>query len=78
MRHFEQTWEEAEDMVDSVSTASCVTKIKDLLDEFNNSNNTEILGEVLFEIAKLSKEHNINVDAALKQHINNLKIDQYG
>lgn len=75
MKHFEDTWEEAEDMSHLHSVS--IEKIKETLNKFNNSKEPIVLGELLFYLATYSKEYNINVDAALSKFIDNLKIEFY-
>ena len=76
--HFEDIWEEAEGMSEDVPLPSRIEHIKELLSGFERNKDPEIIGELLFEITGISKEENINVAAALKNHIDGLKIDRYG
>jgi hypothetical protein len=77
LRHFENTWIEAEGMSSDIPSDSCICNILNILTEFNNSKQPELIGELLFNIAAISKQYNINVDAVLKEHLNQLKIEKY-
>lgn len=77
-KHFEDTWEEAEELVHSSSLALHVFNIKKLIDEFEKTQDAEIFGKILFELSGISKDNKINVDAALRHCIDDFKIDNYG
>lgn len=77
MRHFENTWIEAEWMAEDLPLDNCICNILNILTEFNNSKQPELIGELLFNIAAISKQYNINVDAVLKEYLNQLKIEKY-
>lgn len=74
-RHFENIWVEAEKFSDG-DLASTISKIKQELDKLESpSDSAEFLGLVLFLLANISKQLNINVAAALQQTIDDYKID---
>jgi SpoVK/Ycf46/Vps4 family AAA+-type ATPase len=77
VKHFEDIWEEAEGMSEDVPLASRIKYIKELADNFLANKDPEVMGELLFQLTGISKEENINVAAALKNHIDGLKIDRY-
>ena len=77
MRHFENTWLEAEGMTEDLPLDNYICNILNILTEFNNSKQPELIGELLFNVAAISKQYNINVDAVLKEHLNQLKIEKY-
>lgn len=77
-KHFEDTWEEAEELVYSSSLAFRIFKLKELLNDFEATKDPELIGKVLFELAGISKDNKINVDAALRSCIDDIKIDNYG
>lgn len=77
VKHFEDIWEEAEEMSEDVPLASRIQYIKELADKFLVNKDPEVMGELLFQLTSISKEENINVAAALKGHIDDLKIDRY-
>lgn len=76
-RHFENTWVEAEGMTENLPLDNCICNIINILTKFNNSKEPELIGELLFNVAAISKLYNINVDAALKEYLNQLKIEKY-
>lgn len=76
-RHFENTWVEAEGMTENLPLDNCICNILNILTKFNNSKEPELIGELLFNVAAISKLYNINVDAALKEYLNQLKIEKY-
>jgi hypothetical protein len=77
LRHFENTWLEAEGMTEDLPLDNYICNILNILTEFNNSKQPELIGELLFNVAAISKQYNINVDAVLKEYLNQLKIEKY-
>lgn len=83
MKTLDTVWNEAEALVDPVPPASRFSSIRKLLEEWQQSvDNTEecaeLMGKILFELAGLSKEFNINVSAVLRMMVDNAKIDRFG
>jgi hypothetical protein len=73
--HFEDIWNEAESLSDGEAS---FTLVRDTLEEmFIAEDKAELFGKLLFQIAHLSKEYNVNVAAALLHEINNKKIENY-
>lgn len=64
-------------MAEDLPLDNCICNILNILTEFNNSKQPELIGELLFNIAAISKQYNINVDAVLKEYLNQLKIEKY-
>jgi hypothetical protein len=77
MKHFEDTWEEAEKITKTIPLNERIDNINNLLSIYKNNNDPIIIGEVLFEIAGITKQYNINIDAALNQVLDDIKIDNY-
>jgi hypothetical protein len=80
--HFEQLWEEAEQVAEKAPTArdELFIKLKYEIEEYAKLDNipskeiqnilkTKKLGEILFKIAELSKVDNINTFAALQLEV---------
>lgn len=70
-------------MVKPSPPASRIASIERLLEEWrmcasNSEECAELLGKILFELAGLSKEFNINVSAALRMMVDDAKIDRFG
>jgi hypothetical protein len=77
MKHFEDTWEESEKIIKTIPLNERIDKIINLISSYKDNNDPIIIGEVLFEISGITKEHNINIDAALNQILNDIKVDNY-
>jgi len=73
-RHFENIWVEAEKLSDG-DLGATISKIKQELDNIDSPEDAESFGLVLFLLANISRQLNINVAAALQQAINNYKVD---
>jgi|688.fasta_scaffold1546485_1 hypothetical protein len=78
MKHFEKVWEEAE-LIDPSNSEEAISSLllkinlyRALLDKDKESKE-QLFGEILFDLAKLSKSENINVYKCLNK-INNQKI----
>jgi hypothetical protein len=86
MKHFEQLWEEAEDLSHKLEKINYKTSLQALRHNIDNivdakvleTNEAESMGEILFALAFLSKKLNINVFAALQHSIEEKKIENYG
>lgn len=74
--HFEDIWNEAESLTEGSSSFDNVRAALMVL-ETTGDDKGEQFGKLLFQIAHLSKDLNINVAAALLHEINNVKIDEY-
>ena len=84
--HFEDIWNEAESLTER---KSLVENINDIKENFRNIEFTGLsdgkddpeishqYGEILFNLAAIAKDLNINVAAALKLIIDEKKIDNY-
>lgn len=64
-------------MSEDLPLDNCICNILTILAEFNNSKQPELIGKLLFNVAAISKLYNINVDAVLKEYLNQLKIEKY-
>ena len=64
-------------MTEDLPLDNYICNILNILTEFNNSKQPELIGELLFNIAAISKQYNINVDAVLKEYLDQLKIEKY-
>jgi hypothetical protein len=86
MKHFEQLWEEAEDLSHNLENINYKTALQILRQNIDNivdakvleTNEAEAMGEILFALSFLSKKLNINVFAALQSSIEERKIENYG
>jgi hypothetical protein len=77
MKHFEDTWEESENLTLPIPLNERIDSIIKLISSYKDNKDPIIIGEVLFQISGITKEYNINIDAALNQIINDIKIDNY-
>jgi hypothetical protein len=86
MKHFEQLWEEAENLSHSLEKINYKIALQILRQNIDNivdakvleTNEAESMGEILFALSFLSKKLNINVFAALQSSIEERKIENYG
>lgn len=83
MKTLDVVWNEAEALVDPVPPASRIAHIEQLLKEWQLSTCepeecAELMGKILFELAGLSKEFNVNISAALRMAVDDAKIDKFG
>ncbi len=83
MRHFEEMWNEAESLQKQGAPIDRLTKLVELIDTCkkdppqSHEDVEEFMSTLLFEMAGLSKDMNVNVAAALNNAITDAKIDQY-
>jgi hypothetical protein len=90
MKHFEELWEEAEQLQkDSMTLDSRLDSIRNLIEGWQKEhgygqltsieleNLQDLIGIILFELAGLSKDMKINVAAILNKRIEEEKIDLY-
>jgi hypothetical protein len=86
MKHFEQLWEEAEDLSHKLEKINYKNALQILRQNIDNivdakvleTNEAEAMGEILFALSFLSKKLNINVFTALQYSIEERKIENYG
>ena len=71
VKHFEDVWEQAEELAPKLFNKDKLNELIDNIDE------PEVMGEILLLIAGLSKIHSINVWIELEKAINNFKIENY-
>jgi len=77
-KHFEDVWEEAE-LIDSLDSNEAISSLILKLEfyrkilEKDKQTKEHLFGEILFDLAKLSKSENINVYKCLK-NTNNIKL----
>lgn len=76
MKHFENVWEEAE-LIDPSTTEEAISSAVLKLNLYSSLSDKEskehLFGEILFDLAKISKAENINVFKCLNK-INKQKI----
>lgn len=90
MKHFEDIWNEAEELTKNSNEKlpDIINDIKDSLEDLKYKTSTKdnvilstllpehnLLGDILFDLAKISKKININVYLALKDAIDEEKIN---
>lgn len=72
MKHFEDLWEESENLSNTKSVKESIAKIRKLLKTIDSQ---ESFGKVLYELSAISKLMNINVYTALQIIVDEEKID---
>jgi len=83
MKHFEELWNEAESLQKKAAPIKRMDALVSILENCKNNPPTshedveEFMSNLLFEMAGLSKDMNVNVAAALNKAITDAKIDQY-
>lgn len=84
MKHFEEVWTSAEQLIKqsyNSSNSIIIKQIKDDLDDLINTHDQneriEYMGSILLHLSYLSNELNINVYTALKNQIDELKTNLY-
>lgn len=84
MKHFENLWEEAEEVISKANEEkeiyaideiqSCVECFWDA-ETYNRAELEQIMGKLLLHVCLLSKTHNINTYAVLKEAMNDMKVE---
>lgn len=84
MKHFEEVWTAAEELIKQSynnSNSIIIKQIKDDLDDLisasDQNDRIEYMGSILLHLSYLSNELNINVYAALKNQLDDLKTNLY-
>ena len=82
MKHFEDIWTEAEGLQEKKEYRDRLNEIEQLIRDCielpEQRNDERFMSELMFLMAGLSKDLNINVAAALKSAVDDKKIDTYG
>lgn len=83
MKHFEEMWNEAETLQKKGAPIDRMRLLAKMLEDCekdppkSHEDVEEFMSSLLFEMAGLSKDMNVNVAAALNKAITDAKIDQY-
>ena len=77
MKHFENLWEEAENVAEKYVDKNTLNalKLNSKLEKLNDEDRIQLIGNIIFELCFLTKKYDINSWAALEEVMNDCKTE---